>query len=51
MYEVCVGMDALKRHEPATFVPTFLIEKLTAGRLPEGTDELATNESAELVAR
>lgn len=44
-------MDALKRQTPLTFVPTFLIEKLTAGRLPEGTVELATNESAELVAR
>jgi len=32
-------------------VPTFLIEKLTAGRLPEGTVDDAIKESAELVAR
>jgi len=46
-----VGIDALKRHGPLTFVPIFLIVNFTAGRLPVGTVEVAMNDSAEDVAR
>ena len=44
-------MDALQHHGPLTPVPMFFIVKLTAGRLPAGTVELAMKEFAELVAR
>lgn len=48
---VCVGIDALKRHAPVTFVPTFFMVNFTAGRLPLGTVALATKDSADVVAR
>ena|SRR3989344_1582576 len=44
-------MDALKRHGPVAFVPIFLMVKVTAGRRPEGTVELAMNESVEFPSR
>ena len=46
-----MGIEALKRQGVAVFEPMFLMVNETAGRLPTGTVELATNESAEEVAR
>ena len=46
-----VGMDALKRHGPAVFVPIFLIVNLIAGLLPCGTVVEATKESVDVDVR
>ena len=40
-----VGKDALKRQEPATFVPTFFTVNFTAGVMPRGMVVAVTNES------
>ncbi len=44
-------MDALKRQSPLLFVPIFFTVNLAAGRLPEGTVEVAIKESAEAAER